>query len=65
MNMYVLFEPCGRLPMARTKQVKSVIRYSHSKITPRIRPALPNWSALPKAVVKIRKTRKKLPCGTG
>lgn len=59
--MYHLLDPWGRLPRARTKQASNVDKYIHSKTTARIVPTVPNKSDSPSEVVKIRKTRKKLP----
>lgn len=54
--------PCGRLPNARTKQVTSVARYIHSKMTDRAFPGGKLRDESDSDVVRIRKTRKKLPC---
>ncbi len=47
--------------MAKMKQVNSVMRYSHSKMTPKTAPVVPSRFFSPREVVKMRKTRKKLP----
>lgn len=49
------------MPRAKTKQVMSVARYIHSKMTPRISPAKPRRSSFDRDVVRILKTKKKLP----
>ena len=60
-DMYALFVPCGRFPKANTKHVRSVKRYSHSKTTPKYTPTLPSRLSAPREVVKMWKTKKKLP----
>jgi hypothetical protein len=47
--------------MDSTKQVIRDTPYSHSKTTPKILPTLPSSVSSPKLVVRILKTKKKLP----
>ena len=60
-DIYHLLDPWGRFPRARTKHVSNIARYSHSTTTPKISPTFPSRSESPSDVVRIRKTKKKLP----
>jgi hypothetical protein len=60
--MYSLLDPWGRFPIASTKQVIRVPRYTHSKMTESFCPGAKSKAMLDSDIVRIWKTKKKLPC---